>query len=317
LNGLLVIELKTLEEDGSARMGNLVEEFEARDDWPIFFGKAPLHAMLKNTSDPEGLERRAFERIGRAIIRHLQKANRQLEAHRERHPRRNMVRLMVLVNEDHVTYDPQAVAYMLSRALRRMEGDRAYYEHVDAVIYLSERHAQVIDRNIVFPVVLIEGRGCACDPWKRNIVQFVADRWGSQFQQVYEQSRQKAVFSPIDHIPKTAPRHERWRTDYRRHPYMTKLTDEALRDRFDELSVGWTLGFIKSSPVKLRPEAMAANMQCFTHLMEEMNNRGIPMTRFAHDPARAAAAARRLKLPEPVVQWIEREEFRGRTPPAA
>ncbi len=43
LKGLLAIELKSLEEDASERMDNLMDELRQRADWPIFLGSAPMH----------------------------------------------------------------------------------------------------------------------------------------------------------------------------------------------------------------------------------------------------------------------------------
>jgi hypothetical protein len=38
LRGLLAIELKSLEQDGSERMDNLARELSERPDWPVFYG---------------------------------------------------------------------------------------------------------------------------------------------------------------------------------------------------------------------------------------------------------------------------------------
>jgi hypothetical protein len=318
LNGLLAVELKSLEEDGSARMENLVDELEQRDDWPVFFGMAPLHAMLKNTNDSGALERRALDRMGRGILNHLKKANRQLEAHRVRFPRRSAVRMLLLVNEDHPTYDPQAVSYILWHAMRRRQADgQLLYEHVDLAMYLTERHAQTIESRVAFPVVLVEGQTCIEEPWKSQVGALVSSRWAAQYGPHVYTRDMHSPFSTIEQIPKSAPRHEWWRINYRRRPYLADLTDAALRDRFDELMVISMLGMVKGSPVKVLPEAMTANMERFTHLMEEMNGRGIPITRFQYTPARESAAAKRLGFPESVVRWIESKSGRPNPPEAA
>ena len=140
LRGLLAIELKTLEDDGSERMDNLFSELRDRDDWPIFLGSAPVQAFIKNTADPEGLRKRTLERIGRGVINHLKKANRQLEAHCASFPRRNTVKALVLVNEDHETYDPHTVSFILWHAVRRVHHGRLLYEHIDLVFYFTEKN---------------------------------------------------------------------------------------------------------------------------------------------------------------------------------
>lgn len=125
LDGRLVIELKTLAEDGSERIDNLADELQQRDDWPMFLGSAPMKAFIQNTTDPEGIRRQVIERLGRGIINHLKKANRQLEAYMKTATAKNLVRMLVLVNEDHESYDPHMVSYVLWHAVRRMKVARA------------------------------------------------------------------------------------------------------------------------------------------------------------------------------------------------
>lgn len=51
--GLVVIELKTLEEDASVRMSNLAEKLETRPDWPLLYGSLPVSSILANLTSPE------------------------------------------------------------------------------------------------------------------------------------------------------------------------------------------------------------------------------------------------------------------------
>lgn len=109
LRGLLAIELKTLEQDGSQRINNLTDELSQRPDWPAFYGSAPIEPFFKHMQDPEQVKRRFVDRIGRAIKDHVSKADKQLAAHEAALPRKNMLKVMVLANEDHEIYDPAMV----------------------------------------------------------------------------------------------------------------------------------------------------------------------------------------------------------------
>ncbi len=304
MRGLLAVELKTLEEPGTERLDNLTDELRKREDWPIFLGSAPMQAFIKNLDDPEGVQRKVLDRIGRGIINHLKKANRQLEAHAKAFPRRNMVRLLVLVNEDHEIYDPHTVAYILWHAVRREEGDRALYEHVDGVLFLTQRHATVRDNKLTYPVVTIEGMGCYDDPWKGDVLDLVAKRWGARNGDDVHEVGSVEEFTTIDHIPDKAPRSERWRTEYKRAPYLRSLTKEQLRDRLDENTVMSLLSMCKDPPVKLSKGMSIAVIRQFGDFMQEMGERGIPITELQHSDEREAAAARRLGLSEPVIAWL-------------
>lgn len=315
LNGLVAIELKSLEEDGSARMDNLTDELRQRDDWPAFLGSAPIQSFIKHTKDPEGLNKRVLDRIGRGIINHLKKANRQLEAHCASFPRRNVVRVLLLVNEDHEAYDPNTVSYILWHAIRRVNEDRPLYEHVDLIIYMTERHAQVVDNRLAFPTLIIESPNITTAPWKSDVGQLFVERWAKwNNNPLHRGEVDPASFTTIDHIPESAPRHERWRTDYRRAPYLRPLTFEQLRQRFDEITLMSSFSFLKGSPIPMNQEATMNNMINFTHMMVEMGERGIPITQFAYETDRAVAAARRLGLPQNAIDWtIEMDSHRGST----
>jgi hypothetical protein len=308
LGGLLAIELKSLDEDASERMDNLTDELRERPDWPLFYGAVPMEAFLKNIDEPEPVRRRIAERIGRAIKNHIHKANKQLAAHEAAFPRKNMVKAVVLANEDHEVYDPPMVAYTVQHLLRREENGAPLYPHIDAVIYLSERHATVMNGLIGFPMLLVEGPSIEASSWKRDITDLFLERWGRwngipTFQA--DPSAQK--FEAIDHIPERMRRQELWELEYRRNPYMAQFTNDQVRARFDEVICITSLAFIKDAPLKPPREAIEWSMMSMSHLMLEMGRRAMPITECQHDPARLAAAARRLRLPPQAVSWLERD----------
>lgn len=307
LGGFVAIELKTLEDDGEERLENLLDQLRQRPDWPMFLGSAPLQSFIKNTSDPDGLGKKVLERIGRGITRPLQKANRQLEAHERDHPRRNLVKILVLVNEDHGAYDPHTVSYILWEAVRWVQSDGSpRFAHVDAIIYFTERHATVVENLLTFPVTVVEGAGVYDAPWKSEVVSLIQRRWIQYcgYPELSVDDPQVTDFTTIDHIPDQAPRHERWRTDYRRRPYLKSLTMDELQDRFDEIMLINTLSFLKSPPIIVPKDQTTISMERFTHMMMELAERAIPISQFGHDARRIIAAARRLGLPESVETWV-------------
>ncbi|WP_159646178.1 hypothetical protein [Sphingorhabdus sp. 109] len=311
MRGLVAMELKTLEDDGEGRVENLVEQLRQRPDWPIFLGNAPMDAFIKNTDDPDGIGKLVLERVGRGITRPLQKANRQLEAHEKDHPRKNLVKILILVNEDHEAYDPHAVSYILWHAVRRRDKDGSpRFAYVDAIIYFTERHATIVENLLTFPLTVVEGNGVYDAPWKSDVLEFIQRAWIRHcgYPELSVEQPQASDFTTIDHIPEQAPLHERRRTDYRRNSYLQPLTNDQLRDRFDEIMLINTLSFLKEPPVVIPKEQTTASMERFTHMMLEMANRALPITAFAFDPRRDIAAARRLGLPESVETWILRIE---------
>lgn len=305
LGGLVAIELKTLAEDGSERIDNVTEELSKRDDWPLFYGAAPMDAVIANLPDEEKVREKLFDRLGRAIVRHLHKANNQLGAHAKNFPRKNLVRVMYLINEDHEIYDPDAVAYVLHKAMRRMEGGQPLYSNIDAVIYKTERHAARHGDLIAYPVLNVEGHGVETAPWKAAVIDRLLQGWADwNGNSMHWENARERRFSVIDHIPQTQSRQKWWELEYRRNPYMRAYSKEQLRNAFDEAMAISTLGGVKDAPAKPPKETGMMAMKYFSHIMLEMNSRGIPITDFDYVPARFAAAAERLKLPPAVVDWF-------------
>ncbi|MCI0722471.1 MAG: hypothetical protein L0338_26405 [Acidobacteria bacterium] len=309
-----MIELKSLKDDAFERMDNLTDDLSQRPDWPIYYGSVPIESVLKHMNEPEEVRRRLVDRVGRAIRKHMRKANKQLAAHEDAFPRKNMVKLMVLANEDHEIYDPEMVAHLTHHLLMRQENGAPLYPHVDAVIFLSERHATLLHRQIAFPIVCIEGPSFRSDVWKNEVVDTLLTRW-SKWNGVplYGSDMRAQMFTTVDHIPDRMKRYERWQLDYKRRPYMSGFTEEELRERFDEIMCVSSLVMLKDSPLKPSHEATAWSMSSMSHLMLEMGWRGIPVTQFEFGPERLAAAARRLRLPANVVAWFESDMGRGLT----
>ncbi|WP_454884906.1 hypothetical protein [Sphingomonas oryzagri] len=308
LGGRLVIELKTLAEDGSDRMDNLTDELRQRDDWPMFLGSAPMQAFIQNTRDPEGVQRRVLERLGRGIINHLKKANRQLEAHSKTSSTKNLARMLLLVNENHEAYDPHTVSYILWHAIRQMKDATLRYEHVDLIVYITERHAQVREGRVAFPTIIIEGASCETDEWKGQFGGFFVARWARWNGHSLEAGADVSDFETIDHVPDQASRKDFWKLEYRRNPYLRGLTEAQLYDRFDEVTLINSLSFLKDCPIEIAADARTYGVHMFSDMMDEMAHRAIPVTRFPHKADRAIAAGHRLKLPTAVLRWIEQFE---------
>jgi hypothetical protein len=306
LRGLLAIELKSLKDDGAERMGNLTDELSKRPDWPIFYGSMPIDSLLKNVREPEDVKRRFVNRIGRAVKDHVRKANKQLAAHEATFPRKNMVKVMVLANEDHEIYDPQMVAYLVHNFLLRQENGVPLYPHIDAVIFISERHATSFYRQIAFPIVCIEGQSMKSARWKSDVVDTFITRWAEwNGVPLYQADPRTQKFDPVDHIPERMKRYELWQLEYKRRPYMHGFTNEQLRERFDEITCVSSLAFIKGSPLKPSHDVIIWSLSSWSHIMLEMGWRGIPLMHFKYEPDRLAAAARRLRLPANVIAWFE------------
>lgn len=306
LNGLVVVEVKTLEGDGTERLENYNDELRDRDDYPTFYAGVPFDSILKNLKDPEPVQRRMLDRIGRAIVSHVKKARHQFESHAKHHPRKNQVRVMILINEDHEIYDPHTVGYILNHTLLRRDNEKPTYENIDAVIYLTERHATNLKGQVAFPILALLGPGVDGAPWKVDIVNRITEGWASHNgNPMVEDVSKLKEFEAVDHVPEKMKRHEFWRLEYRRNPYMQNFTEQQIRDVFDETIVFSILAMTNGSPLKFTQEAIMADTRRFTHVLMEINKRGLPMESFDKELPQLLAAATRMKLPPIAHEYLK------------
>jgi len=235
----------------------------------------------------------------------MKKANEQLAQNAIDFPRRNSLKLLVIVNEDHPEYDPETVAWVTQREMSREVAGIFRYASIDAVLYLTERHGQAIDGKTAFPICAIHGPTIEQQPWKEDVLAHIVGKWASFHNRplhMVEEGDQR--FQTIEHIPDQMPQHEMWRLQYRRRPYLNHLSDDELRDEFDEVILVNSLWGLKGSPIKLDMEASMVALERFTHIQIEMHERALPMERFAYEFERELAAASRLKLPKVAFDWL-------------
>lgn len=320
LRGLLLVEMKSLEGDPTERLENAVAADKESEAWPKFYGSWPMESVLKNLPNAEEVRRKTFERLSRAIVTHVKKANDQLREFSVRHPRRNRVRMLILVNEDYEAYSPDAVGYAVAKELsRRNESGAIRNADIDVVVYFSERHATEIDGLVALPVLIIPGFGGDLAPWKVDVAEFLSARWTvwNGATAVSPDKAQLKDFGAVEDIPRTMKRHELWSLEYRRRRYMRKWTDDELRDLWDAVMLISMLAFHKEPPMRPPQESVTQTMERFTHLQEEIAMRGIPLPFFSPEPERMNSAIDRLPYGPMMAEWLRLQVRRGEPPHSA
>lgn len=301
----LIIELKTLALNADVRLGNLIEQFRQRDDWPDMIGPAPLDACLRRTSEPKRLMREVEDCIGNAIRHHLGKANRQIRAHRQRNGAEGTVGIVVFANEDHEIYDPNTVTSIVARYLRRQTDGKPIAEDIDLVIFLTERHGVVFNGMVTHSVISIEAPSAISAPWKAEYGHLFSESWAKwNGIPLVSGNIELKDFIGIDVVPDKAPRSDWSRINYRRQPYLQGVSDVELRKRFDNIMVILTSAHGIGSPYRPSADNVNAAHEAFVHVTMELGQRGISRDQVAIEPGRIAQAAIRLRLPLQSVGWL-------------
>ena len=306
--GLLVIEIKSLVDDGKERLENLRQELEDRPDWPHFYGQVPFESIIKNLKDPVPVRRRLAERAGRTIVQHLRKADKQFAAHHKMFPRKNAFRFVILVNEDCPLYAPLYVGETVSRALVLKQNGQFRFRNIDCVLYLTERHLSEVNGRIAVPVLSIEGPSMFTEPWKGEIVEWFQSKWARWNDSPYYHCTRQSFprFEAAVDVPENMKRHEAWRLEYQRNPYLRPWPHAQLQCRYEDVFLVFICMFLKSSPLKFSKQELHESTEEWTHFLEEVNARGIPMDQFDHGLESMKRAAARRGCSNALCEWLDK-----------
>lgn len=133
----LVAELKTINGDPTERIEQRLRTRLQQPDAPIVFGTLGVSKVVEGLHDRAAVDKMMIDMAGRAVRRHLQKANTQLGAIKERMSLPDAGGLLILMNDDEPMIDAAAIGYALKSAL---ETAADAYEHVTNVWAIVESH---------------------------------------------------------------------------------------------------------------------------------------------------------------------------------
>lgn len=314
LGGALVIEIKSLESDPTERLSNAIAPARERHSWPLFFGQWPMEAILKNLpeAEREALRKDLGDRLGRAIVTHLKKANSQIKNY-EKDNKNIFLRLLILINEDFVEYDPEIVTYIIQREFKKETNDGgARYSSIDTAVFLTERHATHIDGQVTFPVSIIHGPGIAENPVALELLRRLVKRWSRRAvgKEPLDVPADLTEFVPIHENPKQMRRSELWEREYRRQPYMRGWTDDDVIGLWDVTILLTRLAFHADPPMKVPREGRTQLMERATHLMKEFASRGITLERIKPTKERDDLAISKITYGPVVQEWLREQVAR-------
>lgn len=280
--GMLLIEMKHLETSQNQRLNRVVDQKIDLNEKPIFYGSRNADRILDKVSNTDEINAAVASKLSRTIENILSSANRQCGNYRERHPRKNSISICVILNSQLQEYTPEVVLYAVHSKIAKSEQPYRF-PNIDAVIYITEKHfCQLSDGRIAFAMANYLSHGIVANPWKTQFVEVVMQRW-SQYrtQGEFVAAKNLRDFEAVEDIPRTMPRHEFWRLEYRRNPYMRGLSDEKLKVVFNRCIAQGSLAFIKGAWQPPPREHTQNQLRLMSHLMEEINHRGMDMRSFS------------------------------------
>jgi hypothetical protein len=275
--GIVLIEMKHLETDQQHRINDVINAKIDPAEKPFFYGSRESHFAVNAASNGEAINAAIGSKLGRTIEGILDKADAQFKSYRSRNPRKNSVGICVILNSALREWSPDVIVHAVHSKMKVNRAREPRFACIDAVLYISEKHMRKLpDGRAAHGIVIYEAQGTLNDPWKRQFVNHIVDAWS-----VMRSGSAVAIesedrdFVPIEDIPKSMARHEMWRLEYNRNPYLQTASLERLRTIFQRVIAVNSLTFLRGSWPKPSHQETAEGLRMFTHLIEETNRRGI------------------------------------------
>lgn len=133
----IVAELKTINADPHDPIEQRLKERLARPDAPIVFGSVGVSKVLDGLIDGDSISKMMVDLSGRAVRRHLRKANEQIAAVKQRFELPHAAGLVILMNDSQPMIDASAIGYAIKSAFETVEGG---YPHITNVWASIESH---------------------------------------------------------------------------------------------------------------------------------------------------------------------------------
>lgn len=274
-NELMLIEMKHLESDQSERLNEVLDQLIDEKERPLFFGSREVGPMLESMSNATEISLAIAKKLGGSVEKILRTANTQFKEYRERHPRKNAVNLCVILNSKIREFTPEAVGYALYKKIKGKSGSLPNFSSIDAIIYVSEKHYQLLpDGRTAFAMLIFQSVGVMQSPWKLQFINRLVEAWTQRRTGVPSvgDGDVKAFRTVVD-VPNTMKRSEFWNLEYLRNPYLKDLTLSRLRVTFNRILGNQGRSIFKGNwPRPSREEGMEW-MRRLQHCIAEVNRR--------------------------------------------
>lgn len=278
----IICEVKSLRADMSAKIERILEPHQASPEWPRFYGTWPLDRVLLRL--PNGVEiRREIIRAATSSIDNLYRdANRQIRETQRTFGLPGTAGMLVIVNDMITVLSPAIVATRIVELDRKQTVDGTKrFPHVDLTWVISDAHEVILGpEERGEPSTFISSRPKS-DPVAVSAIDLHA-RW-ARWNGLSVSRSELDSLSELDEIvrrsvPEEAkvPRHELWRRQYRANPYLRLLDHDELLRRGAEVVFEAGTSFLKELPSVSAIERHR-RIERFTHLIEELNFRGIDL----------------------------------------
>jgi hypothetical protein len=281
----VITEVKLLATDTAEKAERILEPHRVSEHWPHFYGSWPISKLLPYLPDRDEVQRALLDAVASAIPNLVRKANRQIRETKKSFNLPASKGLQVVLNDSIDILPPNVIAFKIAEALNKKNPDGSVQHPEIAFVWiLSETHTVDVRRGLPGllsvmldnPLVNDSGRVEGC-------VESLQPLWASFNGMPF--FRADAPVGDLNAIPlqsvrvksedRPMTRSDLWRHQYAANPYLRPLTEEQLLDYGAKLTTDVGKRFLVGSTVT--KAEIAAGLERWAHLIEEINHRGVDM----------------------------------------
>lgn len=155
----IIVEVKSLENDPSQKVDDVLAELSKRPDFPTFYGTVEVRDLLKQMDGGIRELEILVEKVTRALATNIRKGNRQIRSTIVAKEITEPTGLLVLLNEDVSVLNPKLIAKRAAQILAsKDENGNLRYPAIDHIWIHSETHVFFSeDGTEGFPSLIMEG----------------------------------------------------------------------------------------------------------------------------------------------------------------
>jgi len=281
----VIVEVKLLATDTAPKIQPILAPYENTKEWPVFFDSWPLSKILAYLPDGKKLHRKIFDSVTNSIGKVVGDANRQIRETKDSFGLRGSRGILILLNDTIDILTPEMIAHRVAETLnKKTPTGHVRYPEVGHVWILSETHRTDVGPGMKGLLSVILDHPLAPDDGKlERFLDQLQQRWAAYNRMPFlraELSSGRVGDIPIEPVnapppPSQITRADLWRRQYAVRPYLRELSKDELLAYGAKLTLQAGKGFLVGFTVP--PEEREANVERWTHFIEEINFRGIDL----------------------------------------
>lgn len=285
----IVCELKSLRTDQMGKVDKILKPHEERPEWPIFFGGWEIHKVLRHLPDGQQINKQIYDGVTSAIKELVRKANRQIRTTKEVFGLPSAGGLLVILNEYVDILSPDVIAQKVYELYnKRTPTGEPQFPEINFTWIINVSHYTQLTPDLQGLPSLVLPNSVADPANVSDFVDSLQPKWaaynGVPMVKVDWESLDSIKFESVSQAKANSSqkmvRHEFWRMQYRRRPYLRALNKEGMVEYGRELMSNLTPGFLKGAS-KRQQQKMQLLLEPWTHFLEEINLRGMNMREFS------------------------------------